>query len=575
MAKPKTVALFFHDDAFDVAGKVIVGRRMAGHSFLKAVALYEPSALLNIFAISRKQFDIFQRLFKPLRAGRSDRAIAIALIKPGQAEKLAAAGGVFRVDPILDEYAWLRRSIGRTAYSISGITHTLCTVGTQSAIAAQLASPLESWDALICTSHAVRQAVEKIHAEQAAFFAERFGTPLNLRPKVQLPVIPLGVHCEDFDTTSQETAFLRGRTRRRLGIGPQDLCFLYVGRLTHHAKANPLPMLRALQRAAERTRRGLHLLQVGVFSSKTNEALYVAAAKQYAPAVRCHFLDGADEKTRASARAAADVFTSLTDNLQETFGLTPLEAMASGLPVVVTDWNGYRETVRDRVDGFLVPTTMTPAGSGDDLALRHFLHLDDYGHFAGTTALSIAVDEAAAVDAYVALIQNADLRHRMGEAGRQRARETFSWERVYGLYRELWGELDERRQAAAGEPRQGPVLPAHPDPFHTYSHYATFTYGPTTEVALQEGVGIGSWRAMAAEPLLHVTGKDEPLTAAELEALYGQLAAAGPTTVKTLSELVAKDRRHLGVRAIGWLLKADLVRLVNPIVVQGRPAPLE
>ncbi len=39
---------------------------------------------------------------------------------------------------------------------------------------------------------------------------------------------------------------------------------------------------------------------------------------------------------------AADIFTSLSDNIQETFGLTPIEAMAAGLPSVVTDWDGYQ-----------------------------------------------------------------------------------------------------------------------------------------------------------------------------------------------------------------------------------------
>ena len=41
-------------------------------------------------------------------------------------------------------------------------------------------------------------------------------------------------------------------------------------------------------------------------------------------------------------RAASDMFISLADSYQETFGLTPIEAMASELPVVASNWNGYR-----------------------------------------------------------------------------------------------------------------------------------------------------------------------------------------------------------------------------------------
>ena len=61
--------------------------------------------------------------------------------------------------------------------------------------------------------------------------------------------------------------------------------------------------------------------------------------------------------------SAADVFTSLSDNIQESFGLTPIEAMASGLPVLVSDWDGYRDTVTHGAEGLVVPTVMPPAGS--------------------------------------------------------------------------------------------------------------------------------------------------------------------------------------------------------------------
>jgi alpha-maltose-1-phosphate synthase len=574
MAQPKTAAIFFHDDAFEVTAKSIMGRRMAGQGFLKALVLYEREPSVSIHTTSRKQLSRFEKLVIKLAKGRGTKLKAAEYIKVGRLDKLAAVGSLFRPDPAIGDFAWMRRRVGATAFSITGVTHTLCSLLTQESIADHLLDPLESWDALICTSMAARRVVENIHEEQAHYLAERLGTAPGLRPRLQLPVIPLGVHCEDFDTRTKDMQLQRGLARRRYAVVSQDLCFLFVGRLTQNSKANPVPMLRALQRAAERTRRRLHLIQAGIFAGKDTEEAYRAAAARHAPDLRCHFVDGADDEALKAAWAAADVFTSLADNLQETFGLTPLEAMASGLPVVVSDWNGYRETVRDGVDGILVPTTMTPAGYGDELAMRHYAQYDDYVRFVGETALNVAVDEGAATEAYVALIRDAGLRQRMGEAGRRRAQETFAWERIYGLYRELWGELEERRAAAGRVRPQRPFLPAHPDPFRAYRHFATRTFDLSTEVALGEGVGIGAWRALAKEPLL-IIGPGYPLAEGELEAIYGQLAAAGPTTVRALSELFPRERREQAVRAIAWLLKADLVRLVNPIAVPDRPEPFE
>ena len=61
------------------------------------------------------------------------------------------------------------------------------------------------------------------------------------------------------------------------------------------------------------------------------------------PEVQLHVLDGRGEKVRREIWSAADIFVSLVDNIQETFGLAPLEAMAAGLPTVVSDWDGFRD----------------------------------------------------------------------------------------------------------------------------------------------------------------------------------------------------------------------------------------
>ena len=81
--------------------------------------------------------------------------------------------------------------------------------------------------------------------------------------------------------------------------------------------------------------------------------------RRLCPSVRFLRLGGAEpvsEEVKRHALAAADVAVSLVDNAQETFGLAVAEAMAAGLPLVASDWSGYRDLVRDGIDGYLIPS---------------------------------------------------------------------------------------------------------------------------------------------------------------------------------------------------------------------------
>ena len=69
------------------------------------------------------------------------------------------------------------------------------------------------------------------------------------------------------------------------------------------------------------------------------------------------------EELKRQALSAADLALSLVDNTQETFGLAVAEAMAAGLPVVASDWNGYRDLIRHGVDGYLVSSRWASTAS--------------------------------------------------------------------------------------------------------------------------------------------------------------------------------------------------------------------
>ena len=161
-------------------------------------------------------------------------------------------------------------------------------------------------------------------------------------------------------------------------------------------------------------------------------------------------LTAASDEEKKLALAAADVFCSPADNLQETFGLSVLEAMASSLPVVASDWNGYRDLVLHGSTGWLVPCRdlLQVQPQPDALDRRFSLGLQDYDSTVGLRSLGVVLDHAALEKALGDLLAAPERCAAMGEAGRERIESVFAWRVVSGQYRELWSELGERRASA-------------------------------------------------------------------------------------------------------------------------------
>src|SRR5262249_1503194 len=145
--------------------------------------------------------------------------------------------------------------------------------------------------------------------------------------------------------------------------------------------------------------------------------------------VACEFVMNDDPRFPEGLWAGADIFVSLSDNVQESFGLTPIEAMASGLPAIVSDWDGYREGVRDGEDGFLIPTVTPPVTAGQTLA-EDYYNENNYGVFLTATSQSTALDIGRCAETLRRLADDDNLRRGMGIKGRLRAQTSFDWRQV-------------------------------------------------------------------------------------------------------------------------------------------------
>jgi len=309
-----TAAVFYDPDGYDTATGPILGRKVAGEEFLRAFVRHTGFGTLNAVVRIPQHGEAFARQCAALGA---TAPTAFALHEdPARIEGL---GSLFLPGPGLAQYAWQRRRHRQNAYSLCGVTHTVCTERTMDDVGNLLVAPTQPWDALVCTSRAGRDAVLRLMQEQATYLKDRFGAARVEAP--QLPIIPLGVDCD----AMQPPPGARSAMRRRLGIGEGDVAALALGRLSYTSKVNPIGMYLALGRAAAAAPKGarVHLILAGRFDSEASERVFRGGAAALCPGVALHLLDGGMENLRGNAFAAADFFTLLVDNIQETFGLAP------------------------------------------------------------------------------------------------------------------------------------------------------------------------------------------------------------------------------------------------------------
>lgn len=470
------------------------------------------------------------------------------------------SGALLRGQPYLAELAWMRRrGAGDRGYSLLGLVHTIAPPAIRELIAASLVAPVQPWDAIICTSPSVRDNLETLFETWGGYLAERTGGSPPAGPA--LPVVPLGVDLAALAAQADRPG-VRSERRAALGVGDGDILALWVGRLSFFEKAFPQPMFQALQRAAAETGAKVTFAMAGWFPSEADRGRYEQAARTHAPDVPVVFLDGNDRLLLGELWAAGDIFLSLVDNIQETFGITPLEAMAAGLPVVASDWDGYRSTVRDGKDGFLIPTLGGPGeGLGVSMSLRHLFEIDSYQAYVGTVAQFTAVHVPGAARAIADLIRSPDLRRAMGRSGRARVADAFDWPVVAGQYRALLDELAAVRAAAADPVTRFKAQPAKGDPFTDFAGFATQGLSLDTPLSARPGAAgadvpdkfdldraFEGWRA------------DAQTCARVLELVASGEAA----TVRAVLLAFPPARRRAVELGVMWLAKQGLLDWLGP-----------
>lgn len=300
-----------------------------------------------------------------------------------------------------------------------------------------LMMPFKPYDSFICTSKAVKSAVCNILDYMGESLNQKYNND-SFKFKGRLDILPLGIDTDFFRPIDKKAA------RDAYNI-PQDVfSILWLGRFSAYDKADLLPVLMAFKRILLNNIDKKLLLVIAGYDVKRmpfqkDIAMY---AEELGISQHIMFVLNNDVSTRHYLYSSSDVFISPIDNIQETFGLTPVEAMACGVPQIVSDWDGYKDTVISDVTGFRIPTYWARCDQDisetaffpSEITRRTTIH-----HL--MMAQSVAVDMDAFIDRIQTLISNPETRKRMSENSEKLAKEKYDWKKVIPKYIELWGEL--------------------------------------------------------------------------------------------------------------------------------------
>ena len=232
----------------------------------------------------------------------------------------------------------------------------------------------------------------------------------------KIRIIPCGFDPDELAPVSRPLA------RLELGLDPSQPVILQLGRLVPRKGVDTV--IEALGRLRQEHAVDARLLVVGGVDRVPDPdrlpelGRLMGVARSAGVEDRVTFVGRRDRHELATLYSAADVFVSTP--WYEPFGITPVEAMACGTPVVGSNVGGIKFTVRDGETGYLVPPR----------------------------------DPGAVAERLAHLYRNPKLLSVFGRQGIRRVNDLFTWARVGRAVASLFDELAVERRLARRDERE-------------------------------------------------------------------------------------------------------------------------
>ncbi len=516
-----------------------IGRFVANVEFERALLNGSQADELHFFCPTTAVRGRLQHLFAdPIRLRRKPVRFFTFLDLPA-CLKTFSYTAIHQTDPI-SYYPALAQVRNRYAprVPLTMVTHTISYREIISEHFKKLLPGPMPFDAVVATSRTAAEMVQRNLSHLAQGIQKIFGVASSFPG--QIARIPLGVDSRVYQPGDPAGA------RARLRLPSPAFLVLSLARLNYYDKMDLLPLLRLWSEMKNPPGSDPTILILAGSDEIGYGTILQDQIRTMGLENEVFFRPNPDQPTKMDLLAAADVFLSLADNVQETFGLSVIEAQAAGLPVLASDFDGYKDLVDHGQTGFLIPTAWAPDHPvATDLSA---LLLNNISHLVQSQGTWISFQHL--LSHLNSLKRDPALRKTMGQKARERVKELFDWPVVIRSYEELWRRL--KREA---EEYQGP-LTMDRSPFEfkwtdLFGHYPTGNLPGETRLVL---TAFGSHYLRTQErPTMY--SDITPLLDPDLLKRIVTVVAQGPIPLASIKEKVTGCHPSVLNYHVFWLLK--------------------
>ena len=459
------------------------------------------------------------------------------------------ADGIPRIlrslDPIyMARDRYLRDAFAQGPIALNVDTHVISTHNAWQPLKSVLAASPVPYDSIQCISHSMKEFMLRVF--------EVLGVT---EPPMRLDVIPRPVYLDKFrPPTSDE----KMNARKQLGI-PQDAnVAIYHSRVGPHTKADIYPLIQSFRECSSPND---WLVIGGPPSVKTAYESVEGWLREAKVESRCRLIGSCSHEEVPQRLWAADFFVLPCDNPTEGLGIAPIEALACGLPVLVSDWDGMREAVREGVNGMFIPTHWFPGSS----RIGAFSPITGFSIESMLLAQCIVLDQQGLTTKLDRLFHDPDLRKKLSQGALETSKDyttTIINQRVFTTFQSQLAEAAKETDAdreARRQPASNLMMPTDFERLLPPLGSRTVQDSDMIELTETGNLLLSGKTEMAVYEEVSMLARPQDI----LEVL--SIVRTGPKSIGQIIETLGPRKFTDGYYVLAFLTKRNIVRLTEKL----------